>query len=189
MKNIAIIDDEPSIRLVLRGFLEEAGFNVVAEAGDGVDALRICESVEPDLILMDVQMEKMSGIEATREISAKCPTPVILLTACDDKETIERAVEAGVMAYLVKPIKEEDLLPAISVAASRFGEYKLLRDEVKDLKDSIKIRKLVERAKGLLMDREGLSEDEAFNRIRRVSMDKRISMGEVAEVLIVSLES
>ena len=188
MRRVAIIDDERSERIVLKGLLEERGWHVVAEGEDGGDALDICRTRAPDLIIMDIKMPRKDGIEAAREINRLCPKPVILLTGREDEETIRRAAEAGVMAYLVKPVREEDLFPAIELAISRFREFEKLRRENVDLKKTLEARKLIERAKGLLMEKEGLTEREAFSRIQRISMDKRKPMKEVAEVLILALE-
>ncbi len=188
MRTVAIIEDDPSERLVLRGFVEDMGFDVVAEGSDGSEALEICRKYSPDLVIMDVGMPRKDGIEATRDINRDCPTPVILLTARDDEETIRRAVESGVMAYLVKPVKREDLLPAIELSISRFREFQMLRKENVDLKNALEARKIIEKAKGLLMEKEGLTETEAFMRIRKISMDKRKPMKEIAEVIILALE-
>lgn len=188
MRKIAIIDDDASERLVLKGLVEEAGFTVVAEGADGVEAVKVCEKSLPDLVIMDVKMPLKDGIEATAELQRCCPTPVVLLTASADAETIKRAAEAGVMAYLVKPVREEELAPAIELAIERFKEFGVLRRENDDLKKTLQARKTIEKAKGLLMDRERLSESEAFSRIRKISMDKRKSMTEIAEVIILAFE-
>ncbi|MDP2690667.1 MAG: response regulator [Deltaproteobacteria bacterium] len=188
MKNIAIVDDDSSARFVLKGLVEEAGFRVVAEGVDGAEAIEICKAKAPDLVIMDVHMPIKDGIEAAGEIGRACPTPVILLTARDDEETVRRAAGAGVMAYLVKPVREEELLPAIELAISRFSEFRLLREENAELKGALQARKTIEKAKGLLMAREKMSEGEAFARIRKISMDKRKSMAEIADVIILAFE-
>ena len=188
MRRIAIIDDNPSERLILKGFIEEAGFSLVAEGTDGSQALDICRRNDPDLLIMDVKMPVKDGIEAAAEINSACPKPIVLLTASDDEETIRRAAEAGVMAYLMKPLRAEELCPAIELAISRFNEFEALRKENSDLKKTLEARKSIEKAKGLLMEKENLSEGEAFSRIRKISMDKRKSMSEIAEVLIMALE-
>jgi response regulator NasT len=188
MRKIAIIDDDASERLVLKGLVEEAGFTVVAEGADGVEAVKVCERSSPDLVIMDVKMPLKDGIEATAELQRCCPTPVVLLTASTDAGTIKRAAEAGVMAYLVKPVREEELVPAMELAIERFKEFGLLRRENDDLKKTLQARKTIEKAKGLLMERERLSESEAFARIRKISMDKRKSMTEIAEVIILAFE-
>lgn len=188
MKNIAIVDDDASSRFVIRGFVEEAGLKVVAEGENGAEAVEICRTKRPDVVLMDINMPVKDGIEAAAEIGRECPTPVILLTARDDEATVKRAAGAGVMAYLVKPVREEELLPAIELAVSRFKEFRLLREENKELKSALAARKTIEKAKGLLMARESLSEGEAFSRIRKIAMDKRKSMAEIAEVIILAFE-
>lgn len=188
MRKIAVVDDNPSERLILKGFLIDAGCDLVAEGADGSEAIDICKRSAPDLLVMDVKMPGKDGIEAALEISRDCPTPIVLLTGCDDEETVRRAVEAGVMAYLVKPVRPEELGPAIELAISRFQEFSALRRENDDLKKTLHARKIIEKAKGLLMERESMSEPEAFARIRKISMDKRKSMAEVAEVIIMALD-
>ncbi|MBI5588626.1 MAG: response regulator [Deltaproteobacteria bacterium] len=188
MRNIAIIDDDASERLVLKGLVEESGFTVVGEGADGVEAVKVCERSSPDLVIMDVKMPLCDGIEAAAEIQRNCPTPVVLLTASADAQTVRRAAEAGVMAYLMKPVRQEELGPAIELAISRFKEFEVLRRENNDLKKTLLARKTIEKAKGLLMEREKLSEGEAFSRIRKISMDKRKTMTEIAEVIILAFE-
>jgi len=192
MIKIAIIDDNASERTVLKGLVEESGFAVVAEGASGQDALDICRLKAPDLVIMDVRMPVKGGvkggIEATTEINRLCPTPVVLLTASDDEDTISRAVEAGVMGYMVKPVRQEDIIPAVKLAMSRFLEFDILKRENRDLKNSLLARKAIEKAKGLLMEKEGLSEAAAFARIRKISMDKRQSMTDIAEIIITALE-
>lgn len=188
MKRIAIIDDDASERFVVKGFAEESGYSVIAEGCNGAEAVEICKAKRPDIIVMDVKMPVKDGIEASFEINRSCPTPIALLTGTNDDETITRAAEAGVMAYLVKPIREEDLAPAIELAITRFAEFNMLRKENSELKVTLQARKVIERAKGLLMEKEGISENEAFARIRKISMDKRKSMTEIAEVIILALE-
>lgn len=188
MKNIAIAEDSVSERLVLRGLVEANGYNVVAEGRDGREAVDICRTKSPDLIIMDVGMPVMDGIEAAIEINRTCPTPIVLLTARGDEETIKRAAEAGVMGYLLKPVRQEELSPVIELSISRYEEFKMLRKEVADLKGALQSRKLIEKAKGLLMERERINESEAFARIRKISMDKRKSMSEIAEVIIMAFE-
>jgi|SRR3990170_1372159 len=188
MRRIAIVDDNPTERLVLKGFIEDAGFILVAEGASGAEALGICRLNSPDLLIMDVKMPGKDGIEAAEEISRCCPTPIVLLTGCDDEETIKRAADAGVMAYLMKPVRGEEIAPAVELAISRFSEFTALRKENEDLKNTLQARKLIEKAKGLLMEREGMSETESFARIRKISMDKRKSMAEVAEVIIMAFD-
>lgn len=188
MRRIAVVDDNPTERLVLKGFIEDAGFTLVAEGTDGTQALALCRLHSPDLLIMDVKMPGKDGIEAAEEIGRLCPTPIVLLTGCDDDETIRRAAEAGVMAYLMKPVRGEEIAPSVELAISRFSEFTALRKENEDLKNTLQARKLIEKAKGLLMEREGLSETESFTRIRKISMDKRKSMAEVAEVIIMAFD-
>ncbi|MBI5563138.1 MAG: response regulator [Deltaproteobacteria bacterium] len=188
MWNIAIVDDDASERLVLKGFIEDAGHKVVAEGADGGTAIEICRQKMPDVVILDVKMPGMDGIEAAAEIGRSYPTACVLLTASGGEETVRRAAEAGVMAYLVKPIRREELLPAVEMAVSRFVEYKFLRKENIELKAAINARKRVEKAKGLLMEKEGLSENEAFSRLRKISMDRRKSMADIAEVIIMAFE-
>ena len=184
MKNVLLIEDEPTQRVVIKGLLEDRGLKVVGMSDNGDDAVRLCKEIGPDLVLMDVSIPGKDGIEATMEINSVCPTPVVLVTGNDDEETIKRAVDAGVMAYLIKPIKGEELYAAIELAVSRFKEFKKLIDENKDLQETLAARKIIERAKGLLIEKEGITERDAFARIRKISMDKRQSMKEIAEVII-----
>lgn len=188
MKSIAIIDDDVSGRTILKGLVEESGFHVVAEGGNGAEAIGICRDRSPDLIIMDVKMPVKDGIEAAAEINRLYQTPVVILTARDDEDTVKRAASAGVMGYLVKPVRIEELIPAIELAISRSLEFKTLRKENEDLKKTLRARKVIEKAKGLLMEKEKISEEEAFSRIRKISMDKRKTMAEIAEVIILALE-
>ncbi len=189
MKNVAIIDDNASERLILRGFLEDMSYEVVAEGESGDDALKIVTENSPDIVIMDVKMPGKDGIEATKELLANSPVPVVLLTAHDDDDTIARGARCGAMSYLVKPINAEDLKPVMEVAISRFKEFEDLRKENDSLKDTLEARKITEKAKGLLMEKEGLTEHEAFSRIQKISMDRRQSMQEIAEVLILALDN
>jgi len=188
MKRIAIIDDNAKERFVVKGLIEECGFTVVAEGSNGEEAVEICRTKSPDIVIMDVKMPVKDGVCAASEISRDCPVPVVLLTARGDEDTVKRAAEAGVMAYLMKPVRLEDLRPAIELALTRFEEFQMLRKENRDLKNAIQARKSIEKAKGLLMEREKLSENSAFSRIRKISMDKRKSMAEIAEVIIMAFE-
>lgn len=187
-RTVAIIDDNASERLVVKGLAEESGLKVIAEGANGEEAVAVCKGKKPDLVIMDVKMPVMDGVEAAARIARECPTPVILLTASDDEETVRRAVGAGVFAFLVKPVRFESLLPAAELAVARFEEFSLLRKENAELKGAMEARKTIEKAKGLLMEKEGITEAEAFARIRRISMDKRKTMKEVAEVILLALE-
>lgn len=188
MRKIAVVDDDAVERRVLKGLVEESGYSVIAEGGNGDEAIDICRTKAPELIIMDVKMPGRNGIEAAHEIEKSSLVPVILLTAHDDEETIKRAIEAGVMGYLLKPVKLEDIRPAVELAVTRFKELKLLSKEVTELKGALAARKAVEKAKGLLMEKEGLTEQEAFVRLRKISMDRRKSMGEIAEIVILAFE-
>lgn len=188
VRRLIIIDDNIDQRFVLKGLLTDIGCEVIGEGSSGLDAMELMQKLAPDAVLMDVKLPGMDGIEAAMAINKLQPTPVILLTAKKDEETIKRAADAGVMAYLVKPIRQEDLLPAIELAISRFTEFQLVTKQNLELKESIEARKVIEKAKGLLMEKEGLSERAAFSYIQKVSMDKRRPMQEIAEMLISALK-
>ncbi len=189
MKSIAIVDDDASGRFVLKGLLVEAGFSVAAEGADGAEAVEICRTKKPDLLVMDVKMPVKGGIEAAEEIARTCPTPVILLTGREDEQAVRRAASAGVMAFLAKPVRREELIAAIELASTRFNESRLLREENAELKGALAARKTIDKAKGLLMERDRISESEAFSRIRKIAMDKRKTMAEIAEVIILAFET
>jgi two-component system, response regulator PdtaR len=181
---ILIAEDETIIRLDLREMLERAGFEVCAEARDGEEAVALALGEKPDLAILDVKMPRLDGIEAARRILGERPIPIVILTAYGQDELVSRAVEAGVFGYLVKPFRESDLLPAIHAACARHAELQALREEAESLAEALATRKLVERAKGLLMAREGLSEEDAFARLRRASQVSGRPMRVVAEALI-----
>lgn len=181
---IVIADNESIIRMDLKEMLEEAGHTVVGEAVNGQKAVELAKKYRPDLVIMDVKMPNMDGITAAKLISTEKLAPVLLLTAFSQKEIVEKAKESGVLAYLVKPVKEANLFPAIEIALSRFGEMQELEKELEDLKHSLETRKILDRAKGILMDAHHLNESEAFRRIQQYSMAKRISIREVAEAII-----
>jgi two-component system, response regulator PdtaR len=181
---ILLAEDEKIIRLDLRDLLERAGFEVCAEARDGEEAVELARDAEPDLAILDVKMPRLDGIEAARRIMSERPIPIVMLTAYSQDELVGRAVEAGVFGYLVKPFREADLLPAIRAARARHDELTALREEADSLAEALATRKLVERAKGLLMEREGLTEQEAFGRLRRASQVSGRPMKVVAEALI-----
>ncbi len=188
VRKVVIIDDNTDQRFVLKGLLTDIGCEVIGEGKSGLDAVDLMQKLSPDAVLMDVKLPGMDGIEAVMAINQLKPAPVILLTAKKDEETIKRAVDAGVMAYLVKPVRAEELMPTIELAISRFNEFQAVLKENMDLKETIEARKIIERTKGLLMEKEGLSEREAFSRIQKLSMDKRRPMKEIAEILIAALE-
>jgi response regulator NasT len=186
---ILLAEDETIIRLDLRDLLERAGFEVCAEARDGVEAVELARSEEPDLAVLDVKMPKLDGIEAARRILAERPIPIVMVTAYGQPELVSRAVEAGVFGYLVKPFREGDLLPAIETARARHAELSALREEADSLADALAARKAIERAKGLLMAKDGLSEDDAFARLRRASQLSGRPLKVVAEAVVAKLAS
>jgi two-component system, response regulator PdtaR len=181
---VLVAEDETIIRLDLRDLLERSGFEVCAEARDGEEAVALARSEQPDVAIMDVKMPKLDGIEAARRILDDRPIPIVMLTAYGQDELVARAVEAGVFGYLVKPFREQDLLPAIRTARARHEELAALRDEAESLAEALAARKSIERAKGLLMAREGLSEQEAFARLRRASQVSGRPLRVVADALI-----
>ena len=181
---VLIAEDEALIRLDLREMLVEEGFDVVGEAADGEQAVALAQELTPDLVICDVKMPKMDGIAAAAQITGARIAPVVMLTAFSQRDLVERARDAGAMAYLVKPFQKRDLLPAIEMAASRFAEIKALESEVTGLRERLEARKLIERAKGTLMTQHQLSEPEAFRWIQRAAMDNRTSMRAVAELVL-----
>jgi response regulator NasT len=181
---ILIADDESLRVLSLKGQLEALGHKVIAEASNGKEAVRLADELRPDLAILDIRMPEMDGIEAAEKITTERPIPIILLTAYSERELAERAATANVSAYLMKPVSEQDLLPAIALAVSRFKEFQSLHQEVDDLRDALMTRKLVERAKGILMRRLGLSEEDAFRRMQRRSQSENKRLGEIAEAII-----
>ncbi|GAA4692581.1 MULTISPECIES: ANTAR domain-containing response regulator [Kocuria] len=183
-KTVVVAEDEALIRMDIVEMLREAGYNVVAEAENGQRAVDLAREHTPDLVLMDVKMPVMDGITAAEQIAEERIAPVVLLTAFSQRELVERAREAGAMAYVVKPFTVDDVVPAIEIAMSRFEEIFALENEVADMKEQFATRKLVERAKSLLQTKMGLSEPEAFRWIQKTSMDRRLSMREVADAII-----
>jgi response regulator NasT len=183
---LVIADDEPIIRLDLKKTLENMGHQVVGEAGDGAKAIDLARSLKPNIVILDIKMPEVDGIDAAKVITTEGIAPVLLLTAYSQKDLIDRAKDAGVFAYLVKPFKEADLMPAIDIAISRYGEFMELESEVTDLENKLETRKAVDRAKGILMDQYGLKEQEAFRRIQVQSMNTRKSMREIAEAIIIA---
>jgi response regulator NasT len=181
---IVIADDEGVIRLGLRAMLEEQGYQVVGEAADGKRALDLTAKLHPDLIFLDIKMPGVDGLQAARALLQDRTVPVIVLTAYADREFVERAREAGVLAYLVKPVREGDLQPAIEMAMGRFREIQMLRGEIGDLEETLRTRKLVERAKGILMRRDGVDEAQAFSRLQKQARDARKTMKEIAETIL-----
>jgi len=181
---VLIAEDEALIRLDLREMLEEEGFEVVGEVADGASAVRLARELSPDLVVLDVKMPVMDGIEAAEEISRERLAGILILTAFSQRELVERARRAGALAYLVKPFQKHDLLPAIEIAISRFRELSGLEAAVDDLQGQLAARKLVERAKGLLQEHEGMSEADAFRALQREAMQRRVTMGTVSEETI-----
>ena len=185
---ILIAEDETIIRLDVRTLLEKAGHEVVAEARDGQEAVALAEEHDPELIVMDVRMPHLDGIEAARQITDRKPVPIVMLTAYAEQDLVTRASEAGAFAYLVKPFREVDLLPALDTARARFEELSALRDEAADLAEALASRKAVERAKGILMQKDDIDEAEAFRRIRAASQKTGRTMRVVAEALIATFD-
>jgi len=183
---VIVADDESLIRMDLREMLTNLGYLVVGEVADGRSAVNQARELRPDVVVMDIKMPDMDGIEAAKILTEERVAPVVLLSAYSQRELVERAREAGVVAYLVKPYREEELAPAIEVALARFAEFKDLEKQVADLQQALETRKLVDRAKGILMDKQGLTEAEAFRKIQKMSMDNRKAMKEVAEAIILA---
>ncbi|MBM4464069.1 MAG: response regulator [Chloroflexi bacterium] len=183
---VIIADDESIIRMDLREMLTSLGYLVIGEVGDGRSAVNLARELRPDVVIMDIKMPDMDGIDAAKILTEERIAPVLLLTAYSQQELIERAKEAGVVGYIVKPFRESDLAPAIEVAVARFAEFRALEKEVGDLKLALETRKLVDRAKGILMDTQGVTEAEAFRKIQKMSMNTRKPMKEVAEAIILA---
>ncbi|MCD6290394.1 MAG: response regulator [Anaerolineae bacterium] len=183
---VVIADDESLIRLDLREMLTNLGYLVVGEVGDGRSAVNLARELRPDIVIMDIKMPDMDGIEAAKILTEERIAPVLLLSAYSQQDLVQRAREAGVVGYLVKPIRETDLAPAIEVALARFREFMEMQKQVDDLQDALETRKLVDRAKGILMDRQGLTEAEAFRKIQKMSMNNRKPMKEVAWAIILA---
>jgi response regulator NasT len=183
-RRVLIAEDEALIRLDLKEMLEESGYTVVGEAADGEVAIELARTLEPDVAILDVKMPVLDGISAAERITADGLCAVVMLTAFSQRELVERAVDAGAMAYLVKPFARSDLLPAIEVAVSRYQQLKALTAEVHDLTDRLETRKLIDRAKGLLQATGGMSEPAAFRWIQKTSMDRRTSMRAVAQAVV-----
>jgi len=183
-RRVVVAEDETLIRLDIVETLKEAGYDVVGEAPDGETAVRLVTELEPDVVVMDVKMPGMDGISAAEKIMADRTCAVVMLTAFSQTELVERARDAGAMAYVVKPFTTADLLPALEIAVSRFQEISSLESEIADLNERFETRKRVDRAKGLLMTKMGLTEPEAFRWIQKTSMDRRLTMREVADAVI-----
>ena len=185
---VVVVEDETIIRLDLKERLESAGHHVIGEAGDGASALHMARELRPDLVVMDVKMPGLDGIDAARILTEEHVAPVVIVTAYGEHELIQRAGEAGVIAYVLKPLRDRDLESAITVALSRFSEFEEMNRKVSDLTEQLETRKSVERAKGILMNKLSLSEADAFKRLQKLSMDRRISMREIADAIILAEE-
>lgn len=183
-RRVLVAEDESLIRLDIVETLTAAGFEVIAEAADGEEAVRLALELEPDLCVLDVKMPKIDGISAAEKILKEVPCAIVMLTAFSQKELVERARDAGAMAYVVKPFSPADLIPAVEIAFTRHQEMEALEDELADMTDRFETRKRVDRAKGLLMKNMGMTEPEAFRWIQKTSMDRRLSMREVADAII-----
>jgi AmiR/NasT family two-component response regulator len=185
---VIIADDESIIRMDLREMLTNLGYLVIGEIGDGRSAVNLARELKPDVVVMDIKFEgdDFDGIDAARTLTQEKIAPVLLLTAYSQRELVVRAREAGVVGYLVKPFREADLVPAIEVALARFNEFRAMEKQVGDLEDTLETRKFVDRAKGILMDTQDLTEAEAFRRIQKMSMNTRKPMKDVAEAIILA---
>jgi len=188
MKRVLIADDESVIRMDLRELLEEAGYEVVAEAADGATALDLARQEKPDVAVLDVKMPRLDGIQAAEAITRERLCPVLILTAYNEPQAVSRAADAGVMAFLSKPYHERDLIAGLEVAKARFDQMIALEQEVGKLEDTLRTRKLVDRAKALLMERHGMREPEAFRAIQKTAMNQRRTMRQVAEAIILAAE-
>ncbi len=183
-KRVIVAEDESLIRIDIVETLRDHGFDVIAEAADGEKAVALAEELRPDLVVMDVKMPLMDGISAAEILTKKKIAPVVLLTAFSQRELVERASEAGALAYVVKPFTPSDLIPAIDIALGRYAQIQALEDEVADMSERLETRKILDRAKGILNNTMGLTEPEAFRWIQKASMDRRLTMKEVALTVI-----
>ena len=184
---VLIAEDETLIRLDLRALLEQGGIEVCGEARNGVEAVELAEQLEPDVVLLDVKMPELDGIEAARRIVERRPTPIVIVSAYGEAELVKRAVEVGVFGYLTKPFREQDVVPAIRTACARHEDLASLRAETDSLAEALAARKAIDRAKGILMDREGLTEQEAFERLRKASQISGRPLKVVAEALVATM--
>jgi len=184
MKNILICDDEPIIRMNLKAMLSELGFDSVLECGDGKSAVELALSSYPDLAILDVSMPQMDGITAANEIGKKLKIPILLLTNAHDAATAKRASECGIAAFLTKPLRKQDLLPAIEIALHHVEQVEELKEKIEDLRETIENRKIIEKAKGMLMEKNRLSEADAYRTMQKLAMDKRKNLRQVADGII-----
>jgi len=185
---VVIADDEAVIRMDLKEMLTSLGYLVVGEAGDGISAVNLSRELRPDIVIMDIMMPDLDGTAAAKVLTEEKIAPVLLLTAYSQQELVDGAKEAGVVGYVVKPFQETDLKPAIEISLSRFREFRQLEKEAAGLRDTLETRKLVERAKGVLMDTQGLKEADAFRKIQKLSMNTRKSMREISEAILLAHE-
>lgn len=185
---ILLAEDEAIIAMGINAILQRLGFLVAARVKNGQEAVRKVRELRPDLAILDIKMPGMDGLEAARQILAERPIPIIILTAFSERQLVAEADQIGVASYLVKPVAEEDLLPAITLAVSRFQQLQDLRAEVGDLKEALKARKVIEKAKGILMQRQGLTEEEAYRRLQKQSRDRNIPMVQLAEAILTAEE-
>lgn len=186
MKSVLICDDEPVLRMSLKNKLKELGFAEIMECSDGEAAVASATSMLPDMVILDVSMPKLDGISAAKAIRRKLKVPILLLTACMDQQTVARAKEAGVAGFMTKPFREQDLWPAIELAFAHAHEVDDLKEQVEDLKETIESRKIIEKAKGVLMRSHGLTEPEAFRRMQKLAMDKRKSLRQIADAILLT---
>ncbi len=186
---VIIADDESVIRTDLREMLTSLGYLVVGDVGDGQSAVNLARELKPDVVIMDIKMPNMDGIEAARLLTQEKIAPVLLLTAYSQRDLVDRAKEAGVVGYLVKPFREQEIVPAVDIALARFQEFRELEKQVGDLKETLETHKVVDRAKGVLMDTQHLTEAEAFRKIQKMSMNTRKPMKEIAEAIILAQEA
>lgn len=186
---VIIADDESVIRADLREMLTNLNYLVVGEVGDGRSAVNLARELKPDVVIMDIKMPDMDGIEAAKLMTQEKIAPVLLLTAYAQRDLVDRAKEAGVVGYLVKPFREQEIVPAIEIALARFGEFRELEKEVGDLNETLETRKVVDRAKGILMDSQGLTEQEAFRKIQKMSMNTRKPMKEIAQAIVLAQDA
>jgi response regulator NasT len=183
-KRIVLGEDEALIRLDLKEMLEEEGYEVVGEAGDGESAVRLAKELRPDLVILDIKMPGVDGLAAAERISEDRTAPVLILTAFSQKDLVDRAARARAMGYLVKPFQKSDVVPAMEMALARYEELRALEEEVQDLDERLEARKAIDRAKGLLMDQYAMKEADAFRFMQKAAMDKRLKMAEVAQLVI-----
>lgn len=186
---VLIVDDESLIRMDLRDILESQGHTVVGEGCNGVEAIQLCQTLQPEIVLMDVKMPELDGIEAARQIRHKRLAPVVLLTAYSQEDLIQKASQSGVYGYLIKPLREQDLGPALQMAMARFQEECDLRNQLKGVENSLEERKYLSKATGILMELHGFSEEKAYEKIRTFSMDKRISVLETCKKIIAAYQT